>query len=293
MKKVFTIFCVFLFFGTYLQAQQTITASGYSFKVPAGWEASTAEGAYFLTSEFNKGFIMVGNDALASKDKIRQDLLTPYNDGNVMLQSTGVIDDYTANILGSKVTGSMQGVNCEAYLVNIIVPDVTLVNVMAIVEAESYSDFYKQMALEISQSVSKVSTSSTNKNVFSGNSNTNSGGNLGNAANKFTGRRIASISTNGEYAREKEVIDFCSNGTFSIYSFSGYSVGTAADMGEANQSGYWKFNGSGNSYTLTLTTADGNTGDIPVKTFIDKYGDEMFAIGGKNYGYYGEAKNCY
>ncbi|MBT29136.1 MAG: hypothetical protein CMO01_05685 [Thalassobius sp.] len=291
MKKVFTIFCVFLFINTYLKAQQIITTTEFFFKVPVGWEASSAEGAYFLTSNTNKGFIMVGTDALASKEKIRQDLLTPYNDGNVILQSTGVIDDYTANIIGSKVTGSMQGVNCDAYLVNIIVPDVTLVNVMAIVESEAYSDLYKQLALEISQSVTKLSNS--NNNVSSGNRNSNSGGNLGNAANKFAGRRIASISTNGEYAREKEVIDFCSNGTFSIYSFSGYSVGTAADMGEANQSGYWKFNGSGNSYTLTLTTADGNTGDIAVKTFIDQYGDEMFAIGGKNYGYYGEAKNCY
>lgn len=114
---------------------------------------------------------------------------------------------------------------------------------------------------------------------------------IGNKGDMFAGYQLAYIWTDDYGSREKEVIGFCSNGTFYLNDQS-MSSNTHASIGHnANNTGTWKLDYTGGQYLLTLSM-QGETAQAPVQLFTDEYGDQRFNINGRAYGYYGKSE-CY
>ena len=312
LQLVFTL----LFFQTILlNAQQTVNDPnyGFQFSVPDGWDVVNNQDAYLFTSNNYPGLIVVGKEPLSDLATMKQNLLTPYSDGETQMASSGNVEALWPNALGTDISGTMFGTQCKAYMVDVLVPGTAVGSVLVAVESGQYNDAYKQMCIQIAQSINNgvaasnqtqnqgyTNQSQTQNQQYNNQTTTSNVGNLGgigNAASEFAGYRLVWIQT-GEYDRSKVVFDFCNNGTFKAYEFSGYAVSNlngsgASDMGEANMYGKWRLDRQGENYKLTTIDQNGNKGESIVQPYVDEYGDQRFNIGGKGFGYYGSAENCY
>ncbi len=319
MKKT-ALLLIFTLLAFLSNAQQTINDPnfGFQFSVPDGWDMiNNNQESYLFTSNDYPGLIAVSKEQLSDLATIKQNMLTPYNDGQTQMASSGNVETLWPNALGTDLSGIMFNTQCKAYIVDVLLPGIAVGSVLVSVESGQYNDAYKQMCIQIARS---INNGGGNKNQYQannqsynnqpqthnqgyGNQNatTKSSGDLsgtGNAASEFAGYRLVWIQVDTEYSRSKVVFDFCKNGTFKAYEFSGYAVSNlngsgASDMGEANLYGKWRLDKQGENYKLTTIDQQGNKEETLIYPFTDEYGDQRFNIGGKGFGYYGAAKNCY
>ncbi len=289
--RLFPLF-IFLLFASTVQAQQTINNPdfGFSFDLPAGWQVANFQGSYLINSNYQKGLIIVGKEPAKSIAEIKQNMLVPYSEGATSLSSNGQIEELGNNIYGTKINGTLDGTPCEAYIIDVLVPSTAVASIMVAVEENSYSDDFKQIALKIAQSVNNPLGNHSNSIQQQSSSTELSG--IGDAASLFAGYALVWMQVGSEYERAKVQMEFCSNGNFIGYEMSGYTVGSAADMGEATMQGQWRLDKQGQNYKLTTIDAQGNRGETLVYPFVDEYGDQRFRIGGKAFGYYGESRSC-
>ena len=223
-KTAFLLLFSLLAFLTY--AQQTINDPnyGFQFSVPDGCDVVNNQDAYLFTSNNYPGLIVVGKEPVADLATMRQNLLTPYNDGETQMASSGNVETLWTNALGTDISGTMFNTQCKAYMVDVLIPGTAVGSVLVAVESGQYNDAYRQMCLQIAQSINNGKGNNnqyqaqnqgyTNQNQNQGNSNQNynnqnntaksSGtlGGTGNAASEFAGYRLVFMKT-GDYDRTK------------------------------------------------------------------------------------------
>lgn len=267
----------------------------FVFEDPPGWERYFTNGLYMLTSTSEAGLLLVWpNDAYIDQATILQELSKPYRDASTLLTPSGSPEVFSQYAMGTVVSGQLIGTPCRGYLVGFRLPDGGGGNILVAANPGVQSPARaRALALTLLQSVR--GSKSPEADAAPTGIGPNTLGGTGGAAELVAGYRIASISSGGGYDggyRSREIIHFCSSGLLRVETESSFYVsggyGSAASEDVDSALGYWKLEGSGNDFVLTLMV-NGQTSRESLR--IIRYGEDeiRFALKDQYYGYYGAA----
>lgn len=288
-----------------MQAQQSGNVSypelGIEFTIPQGWVGQLNGEAYFIGHQSTPGFIMLTTHEAKSVEEMRQNASQGMVDqtNGVNLQLSGQLENVGSQGVGAEFSGSLGGQQARAYMVGMINPYGAGVLVMSAVSQQQWSDQYKQLALQVANSLRF--TQATQPPVVNEWKEK-----LGNTRltymDSYTSLDYsdANITTGGGYSSEV-VIDLCTQGYFNYKSSSNISVtgganttysGSASSHSQNKGNGTWELRAdpSGNVY-LILNFYGGE-----VYEYALTYPDNELHLNGKRYfhTWTGEyAPNCY
>ncbi|MEM1357395.1 MAG: hypothetical protein AAGF89_04310 [Bacteroidota bacterium] len=267
----------------------------FAFDDPPGWERYLTKQLYMLTHSSEAGLILLWpNQAYTSTVAIRQELQQPYREATTLLTPSGQPEELGNNALGTYVSGQLIDQPCRGYLLGFHLPGGTGGNLLVSVAPEYFSaQRARQLAITILRTIRAYE--SPTKSAALRDNGANTLGSTGGAAELLAGYRIASISSSSSYDsgyRSREIIHFCPSGLVRVETESSFYIsggyGSAAQSDHDSVAGYWKLDGSGDNYVLTLQV-NGQSAQESLRVIRDGAGELHFKLKDQVYGYYGAA----
>jgi len=270
MKKAF----LFLFLtGFYLTAisQDTgrveFTNLGIGFSIPDNWTGKETNGAYLISSETERGFVIISALPYRSITILEEELNAGLSlgDGFYISPVSAITRIDTARLEG-KISGLINYSPILAYLVILQGKDKRIIMILSANERELYSDKYKDLAVKIADEFSffraeMISIAREYQNL------------LNDSKLTFLESSTSNKKSSGAGYSKKISIDLCSKGYFN---YSGYdneanngAVISGQSPGNEKGAGKWTiYSNSNGRPVLKLNFYDGDVYEYRVE-YID------------------------
>ncbi len=282
MKNLYTwIFCLPLI-THFLWAQSTGHVSypylGIEFTIPQGWVGQELEGGYLIGHQSQPGIGFLTVLQANSLEEIRvqgQQGITEANGTRLIIE--GDWETITPNALGSEFKGTLEGTPVKAYLVGVYNEYGNSVMVMAAAAPNVYADIHKNLALQLTYSLSfseaKESSEALEWKDFFSNAKLTYMESYYSNGGSYNG-----FSTGGGYEMTEE-IHLCAQGYFKFKGSSSMTMDTGGAFGSSfdrsNGDGQWEIETDyQGGPVLTLTYHNGNVQEYKLtyednKTFLN------------------------
>lgn len=262
---------------------------GIKFTIPENWKGQETEEAFIIGSDTHPGLIVLIPHEAKSIQELEQAANQGISEDNVYLNKTGKLNVFGAEGIGGEFSGYMEGTEAKAYIIGVVNPFGYGVTVIAVTDVANYSVKYKKWAEQLAKSLQFRSPEEPQKTKewkdwFNGaklvymKSDYSSGASYG------------GYSTYSSYSSRREIL-LCSNGQFSYYSSSQFSVDTGGGFAgsNGNDDGSWKisWDASGNS-TLMLSFNSGEQASYDLA-----YKDNKTTLNGQRYFVIKDHNECY
>lgn len=246
-------------------------SQGVSLTIPEGWVGQETAGGYAFASTTTSGFILVTTNNYTNLAMMMQQARLGIANGNDnYMQLVTDIETYNDIVIGGEYQGAIEGYAAKAYIINVAnETGGSGITIMASTNTSQYSNFYKQLCINIANTVEIYPPVQNSNTQTKPNSSKNEMEEL------FSGARLTYFNTGDGYAT-KIVIDLCEQGYFHHSSSDTMSAdvgGVSAGYGDSgNGAGTWRivkgdykqdvlqltFNG-GELYNYIITLEDGKT----------------------------------
>lgn len=262
---------------------------GIQFTIPNGWVGQEVAGGYLIGSQTEPGFAFITTHEAKTLEEIRSQAeqgIIDENGTNLML--SGTLEKISGNSIGSDFEGTLEGQPVTAYILGMLNTTGYGLLIMAATSPEQYSAFYKQLALQIANSVifskpEALPVAEQWKQKFS------------NARLTYmdsyhsSGPSYDGYSTGGGYSSQTQ-IHLCAQGYFKYKSSSSMSIDTGGAFGSSSDNnsgdGTWEITSNiQGEAVLKLNFHNGETHQYTLayqdnKTYLN--GDRYFVTYGND-----------
>lgn len=202
---------------------------GISFVIPTGWIGQETGSGYVLTSKTIPGFMLVATNTNSDINTMISEAQNGISDGNGnYLQLTYDIEKLSNIAIGGEYQGVMEGQPAKTYIIGIANTVGSGISIMAATTPEYYSDKYKQLCINIANSVELDQPIQSKK--------------ASKMEKLFGGARLSYYNTGDGYST-KIIIDLCEQGYFHHSSYDSMSAnvgGVSAGFGgDKSGAGTW------------------------------------------------------
>lgn len=222
---------------------------GIRFQIPAGWLGQEMEGGILLGHNSIPGLVLVTLHEHNSLAALQQDARIGINEANgTSLNLASQIQTLDQQTIGGEYAGTIEWTPAKAYALSTLNPHGSGLTVFAAASADAYNDSYRQLALQIKQSIRFSKPD------------------IGDIVNQWkpflSGMRLTYMDSyyspsytdggvSGGYSKER-IIELCSQGGFY------YSNNSEMTISGDNVSGYNSGGGEGNGSWRIAVAPDGS-----------------------------------
>jgi len=184
-------------------------AQGVSLSIPEGWVGQETVGGYAFASNTVSGFILVTTNNYTNLAMMTQQArLGIANGATNNMQLVNDIDSYNTIVIGGEYQGVIEGYAAKAYIINVAnETGGSGVSIMASTNTNQYSNFYKQLCINIANTVELYPPIQNLNNQTKSNRSKNEMEEL------FGGARLSYFNSGDGYGT-KITIDLCEQGFF-------------------------------------------------------------------------------
>ncbi|MCB9218677.1 MAG: hypothetical protein H6610_04350 [Ignavibacteriales bacterium] len=279
MKNIIWSIC-FLLLISNISFSQTIIGKisdptlGFTLEIPNEWKGEKANQGYVFISESYSGFILIAQHNFNTFEEIVENAKQGISEENgTFLSLDGELIKSNDKRVGGLFAGYLEGQPVKSYAESLLSPFGGGLSIFVFVEVENFSEYYKDLIKNISES---VMFSKPLENSFSNE-----------IKQVLSNCRLTHINTyNSGYGsggiQDKIIIDLCETGNFNYYDESQVSISggdlSGFNSGEKSGSGNWDILKLNNQTILKLNFYSGEFFEY-VLTFEN---DKTF-LNGKRY----------
>lgn len=298
IQKIVLLIIIMIFFIKDIFGQTTGKVDykylGLSFIIPEGWIGREVEKGYLIGHNTIPGFAFLFTHQEKSIDAIRVQAQQGIQDENgTALTLSSALSNFGQNGIGGEYTGTLEGSPVKAYIISLISPYGSGINIMAASSQTEYNQVHRELAEKLAEHV-KFTKPEVSPVMMEWKKA------LSNAKLTYMDSYYSSgAATDGGYTTgggysDKKIIDLCAQGFFKYKSSSQTNIDVggafANSSGKAGGDGNWEI--IGNAQGGAVLRLNFNNGEV-YEYSLTNQGSDIYLNGKKYYRTFGNGNDEY
>ncbi len=126
---------------------------GIQLLVPEGWQGAESDDMFVMGSTTKPGLLAIMSNEAKSLEQLKSEADRGVSEEGILLKRSSDFIKIGAEGLGAEFKGRIEGEQAKAFIIGLLNPFGSSVTIVAVTTEARYTDEYKELAMEISDSV--------------------------------------------------------------------------------------------------------------------------------------------